>query len=300
MAARTKRLILSVLILCGASVVTLARANPTGFAPQDRPATRIISLVPALTEMLFAIGAGPQVIAVSSYDDFPPDTQKLPRVGALLDPDIERIFRLKPDLVLTYGSQGSLETQLERAAIRIYSYRHGGVDALLETMRELGGVTGRRAEAERKATEIESQLDEVRRRVRGRPRPRVLLVFGHQPRSLQQLYVSGGAGFLHELLEIAGGTDVFADVRRESVQPSHEVLITRSPDVIVDLHATRPVSGDDAVSERAVWSPLGSIPAVQNGRIHFLNGDYLVIPGPRVGLAAEAFARAIHPEAFRP
>jgi iron complex transport system substrate-binding protein len=262
-------------------------------------ATRIISLVPALTEMLFAIGAGPQVIAVSSYDDFPPETKRLPRVGALLDPDVERILALRPDLVLTYGSQDALDAQLATAGIRTFSYRHGGLDALFQTLRELGAATGRTAEAGRTASQIRQQLDAVRARVRGRPRPRVLLVFGREPQTLKQLYVSGGAGFLHEMLEIAGGTNVFADVGRESVQPSHETLLTRAPDIVLEIRATRPVAAADVARERAAWATLPSIPAVRSGRIHFLNGEYLVVPGPRVGLATEAFARALHPEAFR-
>jgi len=289
MAARAKSL-----ILVAAFVASVA------FAPQtDTPAQRIISLVPALTEMLFAIGAGSQIVAVSSYDDFPPEAQALPRVGALLDPDVERILTLRPDLVLTYGSQDALEAQLMKAGIGTFSYRHRGLDAVFETMRSLGAVTGRGAQAGRAVSGLQARLDAVRASVRGRPRPRVLLVFGRQPRSLQQIYVSGGVGFLHELLEIAGGTNVFADVQRESVQPSRETLLARAPDVILEIHASRPVTAADAPLERRVWSPLASIPAVRNGRLHFLNGDYLVIPGPRVALVAEALAGALHPAAFQ-
>lgn len=286
MAARAKGLILLVSLAIGATA-------------DAQSATRIVSLVPALTEMLFAIGAGPQVVAVSSYDDFPPEARRLPRVGALLDPDVERILALRPDLVLTYGSQDALEAQLASAGIRTFSYRHGGLEAIFRTMADLGVATGRTAEAGRRASEIRRQLETVRARVRGRVRPRVLLVFGREPQTLKQLFASGGAGFLHEMLEIAGGTNVFADVPRESVQPSHETLLTRAPDVILEVRATRPVAPADEGRERAAWGTLPSIPAVRNGRIHFLNGDHLVVPGPRIGAATEAFARALFPEAFR-
>jgi iron complex transport system substrate-binding protein len=310
MAARTKSLILLVafvVAVTGGLKASGYHANTDAAvggglqasANDAQPARRIISLVPALTEMLFAIGAGPQMIAVSSYDDFPPEVKTLPRVGALLDPDVERILTLRPDLVVTYGSQGALEVQLASAGIRTFSYRHGGIDAVFQTMRDLGTAAGRAMEADRTAREVEKQLDEVRARVRGRARPSVLLVFGREPQTLRQLYVSGGVGFLHDMLQIAGGTNVFADVPRESVQPSHETLLTRGPDVILEIHATRPVTGADLARERAAWSTLASVPAVRNGRIHFLNGDYLVVPGPRVGLATEALARALHPGAFK-
>jgi len=297
-AAREKSLIvvtaLSVLIACGANP-----GGPPAQTDEVRVARRIISLVPALTEMLFAIEAGPQVIAVSSFDNYPPETKTLPRVGALLDPDVERILALRPDLVLTYGSQGSLEAQLASAGIRTFSYRHGGIQAIFETMRELGVLTGHTATALNKVNELEAQLDTVKVKVRDRSRPRTLLVFGRQPGSLQQVYVSGGTGFLHEMLEAAGGDNVFADIARESVQPSQETLITRAPDVILEVSATLQLSAVDAARERAVWSPLASVPAVKTGRIHFLFGDYLVVPGPRVGLAAETFARTLHPDAFQ-
>lgn len=262
------------------------------------PVTRIISLVPALTEMLFAIGAGPQVIAVSSYDEFPPGVEALPRVGALLDPDVERILALRPDLVLTYGSQSGLEMQLARAGIRTFTYRHGGVAGVLQALRDLSAATGHAADGESKAREIQAQLDAVRAKVRPYRRPRTLLVFSRQPQSLQQMYVSGGIGFLDDILQIAGGSNVFADVRRESVQPSHETLLARAPEAIIEIHATGMMATADVRRERSLWASLASIPAVRSGRIHFLDGSYLVVPGPRMGLAAEALARALHPEAF--
>jgi iron complex transport system substrate-binding protein len=277
---------------------------PQGAAPLDnRFAPRlngIVSLVPAVTEMLFAIGAGPQVAAVSSYDDFPVQVKSLPRVGALLDPDVERILALRPKLVISYGSQTDFQAQMARAQIPVYSYRHAGLDGVFATLRDVGRLTGRAADAERVTHDIQAQLDRIRARVRGRARPRTLLVFERDPLSLRGLYVSGGRGFLHEMLQIAGGDNVFADVDRESVQPSQETLLARAPDVIIEVRATGVVTATDAVNaDRKVWSSLASIPAVRNGRIHFLNGDYMVVPGPRVAQGTEAFARARHPDAFQ-
>ena len=262
------------------------------------PVRRIISLVPALTEMLFAIGAGAQVIAVSSYDEFPPAVEALPRVGSLLDPDVERILSLRPDLVLTYGSQSELKTQLARAGVRAFSYRHGGVAGVLQALRDLGAETDHRRAAERTAREIQEQLDAVQTQVRSHPRLRTLLVFSRQPQSLQQMYVSGGVGFLDDILRIAGGANVFGDVPRESVQPSHEILLARAPEAIVEIHATGMMAAANLERERSLWATLASIPAVRGGRVHFLDGSYLVVPGPRMGLAAEALARVLHPGAF--
>lgn len=285
MAARSKVLVL-LLLLC------------SGVAAQA-PVTGIVSLVPAVTEMLFAIGAGSQVVAVSSYDDFPVQVKSLPRVGALLDPDVERILSLRPKLVISYGSQTDFQAQMARARIPVYSYRHAGLDGIFTTLREVGNETGHAAEAGRVARDIQAQLDRIRARVKGRPRLKTLLVFERDPLSLRGLYVSGGRGFLHEMLQIAGGDNVFADVDRESVQPSQETLLARAPEVIIEVRATGLLAAGDVGAERKVWSSLASMPAVRNGRIHFLNGDYMVVPGPRVAQGTEAFARALHPDAFQ-
>ena len=272
-----------------------------GDAPRQgaRPATRIISLVPALTEILFAIGAGPQVIAVSSFDDDPPEVLKLPRVGALLDPDTERILALRPDLVLIYGSQSELQQQLESAGIRVFVYRHGGLADVGPAFRALGEQSGRSAEAARVWNEIDRALTDVRARVAGRPRPKTLLVMGREPRSLRNLDASGGVGFLHDLVEVAGGENLFADMKRQAVRASSEMLLTRAPEVIIDLFYSRAMTTDELQEERVTWRRLGSIPAVRDGRIHLLVGDYLVVPGPRIAEAAAAFAKAIHPDAYR-
>jgi ABC-type Fe3+-hydroxamate transport system substrate-binding protein len=124
---------------------------------------------------------------------------------------------LRPDLVVTYVSQTELESKLKSAGIRIYSDRLADVPAILQTLRDIGVATGHAQEADKQAREIQSRLDADRMRVSGRPRPRTLLVFGRQPGTLQQLYAVGGRGFLHDLLGIAGGANLFADVTRESV-----------------------------------------------------------------------------------
>jgi iron complex transport system substrate-binding protein len=140
-----------------------------------------VSLVPALTEMLFAIGAGPRVVGVSSFDEFPPEVSKLPRVGALIDPDTERILTLRPDLIMVYASQAEQERQFQRAGIRTFSYRHGGIPVILQTMRDLGAATGREAAAGKVVDDLQGRLEQIRTRVAGRPRPRVMLVFERQP-----------------------------------------------------------------------------------------------------------------------
>jgi len=126
-------------------------------------------------------------------------------------------------------------------------------------------------------------------------------VMGRDPLTLRNLNASGGIGFIHEVLEIAGGTNVFADVRRQAVTVSSEMLLSRAPEVVIDLHYgdSEPTDRARAEQELAVWQMVSSVPAVRHKKVFPLYGDHFVMPGPRIALAAEQMARALHPEAFK-
>jgi iron complex transport system substrate-binding protein len=260
-------------------------------------ATRIVSIIPATTEMLFAMGAGDRVVAIGSFDHYPPEAERLPRVGALIDPNVERILTLRPDLVVVYSTQADLISQLGRAHIPFYSYTHRGLSDIATTIRALGARVGVDANANALADRLERRLVDIRTRVGKSPRPRTLLVFGREPGSLRNIDASGGDGFLHDMLEAAGGTDVLADVHRQSVMMSTEMVLTRRPDVIVELRYAR----GDAVSDADMraWDALPSVPAVRNHKVFLLRGEEFVVPGPRVTVATERLSRTLHPDAWR-
>jgi iron complex transport system substrate-binding protein len=263
-----------------------------------QPPARIVSLVPALTEMLFAIGAGPQVVAVSSYDSFPPEAASRPRVGALLDPDLERILALRPDLVAIYGSQADLRRQLQRASIAVYDYRHAGLADVLTTLRDLGRRTGHAREADDVATDIGRRLARVRERTAAAPRPRTLLIFGREVGGLRNIYAAGGRGFLHDMLETAGGINVLGDVTQESVQATTELILTRAPELILEVREGPVLDAAQVQRMTADWSRLPAVPAVKRRRIVVVSGEGLVVPGPRVAAAVERLAQALHPDRF--
>jgi iron complex transport system substrate-binding protein len=259
---------------------------------------RIISLVPATTEMLFVIGAGDRIAGVSSYDRFPPDVLRLPKVGGLLDPDVERLLSLKPDLVILYETQIDLKRQLQRAGIPMFGYTHRGLPDITDTMRALGERIGMKAEAGAAAARVERQLAAIRARVAGRPRPKTLLIFGREPGTLHHIDASAGYGFLHDLLELAGGADVLGDLNKQSVDMSTEMILARAPEVILELHYGDSLKPAQFGAERRVWNALPSVPAVKNNRVFMLDGDEFVVPGPRIVAAAERIARTLHPEAW--
>jgi cobalamin transport system substrate-binding protein len=288
---------IAVVLAVTAVLVAAAAISARGAAPAvDAAPRRIVSLVPATTEMLFAMGAGGRLVGVSSYDRFPPEVERIPKVGGLLDPDVERLIALKPDLVIVYETQTDLTRQLERARIPMFRYVHRGLPDIMQTMRALGRRVGEEAAADAAAARIERQLDVVRTRVAGRARPRTLLIFGRELGTLRNIDASGGYGFLHDLLELAGGADALADLKQQSVEMSTEMVLARAPEVIIELHEGKSLPADRVDAERHVWDVLPSLPAVRNRRIYLLSGDEFVVPGPRIAIAADRLARALHPE----
>lgn len=282
-----RRLVVAVLF---AGVVVSARTHQQAAAP-----ARLISLVPAVTEILFALDAGQSVVGVSSFDRYPPGVRALPRVGALVDPDFERILSLKPELVFVYGTQSDLIARLERARIPVFRYEHAGLPDVTTTIRAIGDRISKADAARTLATRIERELDEVRQRVAGKPRPRTAIVFEREPGTLRGIFASAGIGFMHDLLEVAGGADVFGDIKRQSVQASVELLLARAPEVIIEVYGEAQWSADRLKGELSVWQTLRSVPAVRNNRVHILVDDRLAVPGPRVAEAARVLAELIHP-----
>jgi iron complex transport system substrate-binding protein len=298
MAAVPQRLKRSVALLAVISLmVPPVAARGEGQGAPDAP-RRIISLIPATTEMLFAMGAQDRIVGVGAYDRFPAEVNRFPRVGGLLDPNVERMLALKPDLVIVYDTQTNLIEQLERAQIPIYRYQHRGLPDITQTIRAIGARIGDEAAANVVAGRIEAARDRLRARVEGRPRPRTLLVFGREPGALRRIDASGGYGFLHDLLELAGGADVLGDLPRQSVEMSTEMILARAPEVIIELQYGDSPRRQQLDAELRVWEALPAVPAVKNKRVHILTGDEFVVPGPRIVLAAERFARILHPEAF--
>jgi len=245
--------------------------------------------------MLFAIGAGPQVVGVGSFDRYPPEIAKLQRVGALIDPDVERILSLRPDLVAVYGSQADLRVQLERAKVPVYVYSHAGLPDITATIRALGVRVGRAREAADLAGSIESRIARIRQRLAGRRRPRTLVVFDREPLTLRGIYASGGIGFIHDMLDAAGGENVFADVKQQAVQATSELILAKRPEVILELRGDS-VAAPLKAREIAVWQALSSVPAVRARRVYFIDQQLTVIPGPRVADAIELIASTLHPE----
>ena len=252
------------------------------FAPQ-----RIISVVPNVTEMLFAFGLGDKVIAVGDYDQFPPEVAAKQRIGGLLNPNLEKIIELRPDLVITYGTQDVLRDRLQSVGIAMYPFIHGNVEHTLQFMLDLGHAVRADARAEQVVQEIRNTFDRVR--AKAPPvRPKVLLVHNRGAGMLGSFYSVGSQAFQHDLIEIAGGQNLFGDIDRETIQPTLEEVIRRKPDIIIETLSS--IRNDREIAQRKKdWETLG----LARGRVYIESENYLLVPGPRLNLAARRFSEII-------
>ena len=246
----------------------------------------MVSLAPSATEMLFALGAGDAVVGVSTFDDFPPEAARRPRVGGIVNPSFEAIVALRPDALV--GVQGPTDRgvldRLSAMGVRQVFPRVESIDEVLASVDLFAALVGRAREGAALRARLRAELDAVARRVAGAPRPRTLAVFSVQP-----LVVAGRGSWVDEVLSAAGGTNAIdTPVRYPTV--GVEVVLRAAPEVILDLswHA----GGGDL---RALLSAHGRVEAVARGRVISLPDPLFVRPGPRVGEAVRQLAARLHP-----
>lgn len=279
-----------------AFVALAALARPAAAdSPAATPPSRIVSLVPAVTEILFALDLGPRVVGVSTYCDFPPEAAKLPKVGTFSEPVAEAIVALAPDLVLTSPSPGNEAAvrAIARTGVKVsVVHSEGGLEESLGAIREVAAAAGAGPKGEALVSSIEGRLEALRARAVGLPRPRVAVVIGREP-----LVLAGPASYLGEILTLVGGANVADAIGGRWPRVGLEFLVAAKPEVLIDLAAAMGETASAAEDPAAAWSELKSVPAVASGRVVVDRGSVMLRPGPRLADAAETLFVALHPEA---
>ena len=255
------------------------------------PPARIISLVPSVTETVFAIGGQDRLAGVTDFCDHPPAARRKPSVGGMVSPSLETIVALRPDLVVatTAGNRQETFEQLARLRIPVYLVNPIAVADVLDLIARLGRLTDRVEGAERLATQLRRRIEGVTARVAGRPRPRVLYVLWPDP-----LIVPARGALVSELIALAGGDSVTVDGGEGYPRYSLEAALARNPEVI--FIASHDATGSPLV--RSTWERFTQVPAVSAGRLHVVDGNLMHRYGPRMVDGLEALARLTHPDAF--
>lgn len=253
----------------------------------------MVTLTPSLTELVFALGAGDRVVAVSDYCDYPEAAKARPHVGSFLSPAIERILSLQPDLVLLDGVQRDAATMLTQAGARAVAVPMQDLAQVRGAFTVVGEQLGdRQPQAAALLADLDRQIAAVSARVSSLPPRKTMFVVDRQIGSLRGLVAAGPGSYLDELMRLAGGQNVFADMGPRYAKVAAETIEERQPDVILDAIHTDPAG---AAARREDWSLLGSVAAVKNGRVHILANRMFVTPGPRLGRALQEIAALLHP-----
>lgn len=262
------------LAVCATALLSLwlfTRAKPVR-APQPASTSTIVSLTPAITETLFAIGAGPRVIGVSDYCDHPPQVRKLPRLGSALTPNFERIARLRPELIVSDLSVASDKTRLDTLAPTL-RLPWLSLSQIVASTRQLGRYTARVEAAEALARRLERRLS-VRPPEHG---PRVLVVLSAESSSIDPVWFVRPNSIHGAALHAAGARNAVAEDVHTMPRMSLERVIALDPDAIVLL-----VGDSDGSAALAAWRKLHVLRAVAQNRIGTLRGSDVYSDGPRI------------------
>lgn len=269
--------------------------DPSKLLPQ-----RIVSTAPSITEMLYALGLGDRIVGVDRFSRFPAEAARKPQIGDYAAPNLETIASLRPTLVIIPTNPVQLRQRLEALKLRVLELDQEGIPAIYKSLRQVGEATSTTAKAEELVESIRKQLGGIRARASVLPPTRMMFVVGRSPGRLDGLIVVGQASYLNEILEIAGGQNVFGNASAAYPKVSLEEILSRNPDVIIDMGEMAETVGVTDAQKRSVtalWNRMGSIAAVRNKRVHAVASDIFVVPGPRVVQAAQEFFSILHPEA---
>ena len=275
-----------------AAVIHIAPAN----AHAGEADLRIVSGLPSITEILFALDLDDAVVGVTTFCTYPPETARVAKIGGMLNPDIERVMALGPDLVILQDTQRALRDKYGELGIKTLSVPgRASIADTYESIRVIGAAAGCEKEATRLVSEIRAAFDTIRKRTAGRKPVSALLVIGHEPGALREIYAATAGSFHGELLAIAGGRNCVAESSIPYPRVSKEEILRVSPEVIIVLCPDTENPEEAVAKEKKLWEELPYIDAVKQGRIHCVHGDHLLVPGPRMMLIAEALFGCLHP-----
>src|SRR2546430_8407575 len=255
------------------------------------PPSRVVSLAPSATEIVFALGAGDRLVATDDFSDFPAEAKALPKLGGIRTSP-EKIVALKPDLILAISS-GNLPAQLDQLGQPLFIFDPIDVEGVYKNILAVGQMLDREQKAMQVVADMRARIDAIGTKAKqATSQPRVL----HEVDSTDpaRIFVAGPRNFIDSIITTCGGVNVAADAPTKFPQLSAEQVVARAPQIIVLADARFGATIEQVVA-RPGWS---GIPAVRNRAIYPIDDDLVSRPGPRLVLGFEAYAKIIHPELF--
>ncbi len=262
----------------------------------DHPPQRIISLSPGHTETLYALGVGDRVVLTDTYSDYPAENKPKAKLNTFPKPNVEEIVSLKPDLIVVLVEGNEFIQQMDARQIKVLKIFPKTFDDTLRDIELMGKVTGTETRAKAITASMRERAASVVARTKNAPKPRVLYELDASDPT--KPFVAGASGFFGDLVPLAGGKNVFDDLKQPSGQVSSEQIIARDPEIILLADANSPYNAQTPAMVRARqgWA---TITAVREGKIYPVDADALTRPGPRLVDGLEQLAKLLHPELFK-
>lgn len=265
----------------------------------DSYPSRIISLSPSITEILFALGLGDRVAGVTRFCKYPPEARKKPAVGGYYDPDYEAILRLNADFIIMLPEHAASRKNIESLGAAILVVDHTTVEGMLRSIETIGGRCGAPVRAKKLSDSLRAGMERIGKATAALAKPRVLVTLGRgmASGSLDNLFIAGPGTMYDEFLTISGGANAMPAKGVQFPQISLEGIYTLDPDIIIDM--TPDLRAYNLTREKvmAEWKKAARVRAVTENRVYLLEDDYVTIPGPRIVGTVALMAHAIHPEA---
>jgi iron complex transport system substrate-binding protein len=249
--------------------------------------------------MLFALGAGDRVVGVTTYCRYPEEAQQKPKIGGFTSPNVELVLGQKPDLVVVLEDRTDLATKLTPFSIPTLAVKHKDLTGIYESIETLAARLGAAERGRELVSEIRKTLAEITRSIAGTPRKQVLFLVGRNPGTLTDIHAVGKGSYLGQLIELAGGANVFADAPAIYPKVSLEEILARNPEVIIDMSHRQTLRPEQIETVQALWARFPNIRAVRERQVHVVSEDVFVVPGPRVTMAVRSLATMIHGDRAR-
>ncbi|MDR0354794.1 MAG: ABC transporter substrate-binding protein [Deltaproteobacteria bacterium] len=298
MTLRLANIIIACLFFVGLPLTVWAHSALSALtAPAAPPSSpkRVVTLAPSVTETIFALGQGDRVVGVTQYCRYPAEAALLPKVAGFTDVNYEAVLRLKPDLVVLPVDKKANKEELERLGLTVMTLDTRNLTGYMESILALGEATSSLPLAEEVVAKLKNSIDGAERRAEGLPRPRVLFSVMHSYQGfgyITEITAVGQDGFFSQMLEMAGGTNVYQGPL-SFPKLSREAILTVNPDVVIDL-IQGSEQADLALND---WLGLGRVKAVETKRIYLFSDESDTVPGPRIHLTLDKLSLALHPNA---
>lgn len=274
-------------------MLLLAALVPRPVSAEAKDCSRLVSLAPALTEMVFALGLGSNLVGRTRYDLYPPEVRNIAAVGGFLDPNIEAIVSLRPSLLVSTQESRLAGERLSALGVPSIYTNLNSVESIISSIEDLGRRCGTKDRAGELARAIRNDLADTKKNLQKFAGRSALVFVGDGSQDPSKLFVSGSDGFYSSLLQALGFKYAFSRATQSLTSISHEGLYALNPDYIFEVVYQEESRAGAAAPIRSGLSAWTDLSAVKKGRVFILSKDYTHIPGPRMNMLAKDMAGLI-------